>query len=448
MLCSSRGEWEQEEEQLNTAWATFEHLHLRKLEAEERQLIASEDADNSLAMLTQVEGQRKELEESIEEQRTQDDEVLVNQPVSLEEVRRNLPAWKDALKSEYDSLRNYGAIPPVGAEDFARLQEEYEVVETPPTMLVAVKKPPMRLKARAVACRNHAEGNATTAGGIDTVVVRTLVSLALDQELSILTSDVRTAFLQAPRRSTPGRITVLTPAILREAQCLELQGERWVVEKAMYGLTESPEDWGDFRNSRVKEMKWWSQGVKRWLRRSAEPHLWEVCQNDGSDEMSETSVVSYVAVYVDDLMVTGKRDVTLEVMEELAKTFQMTKPEEVTMEQEVTFCGYQIKKTETGYALHQGKYVEEVLKKHNIQKSEPVPCLKISDEPDERDPSKEDIKQAQILTGELGWVTSRTRPDIAFSVSIMSRMIHKRPKWVRETGMQVLKYLHGSRNCS
>ena len=51
------------------------------------------------------------------------------------------------------------------------------------------------------------------------------------------------------------------------------------------------------------------------------------------------------------------------------------------------------------------------------------------------------------MTGELGWLTSRTRPDIAFSVSIMARMIHKRPKWVtvKETGMQVLKYLHGSK---
>ena len=278
------------------------------------------------------------------------------------------------------------------------------------------------------------------------MVVRTLVSLAAHKDLTILTSDIKTAFLQAPRRLTPGRITILTPpTILREAQLLELQGERWVVERAMYGLTESPKDWGDYRNMRMSGMKWRSQGYQRWLRRSPEPHLWEVCQQDVA--MEEPSVICHVAVYVDDLMVTGKRDDARDVMDQLAKTFQMTSPEEVSETQEVTFCGYQIiQKTRTGFALHQQKYVQEVLQKHGVQCSESVPCLKISDGPEEQDPAREDIKQAQIVTDELGWLTSRTRPDIAFSVSIMARMIHKRPKWVKETGMQVLKYLHGSKS--
>ena len=213
----------------------------------------------------------------------------------------------------------------------------------------------------------------------------------------------------------------------------------------MYGLTESPKDWGDYRNLRMSSMKWSSQGFQRWLRRSPEPHLWEVCQQDVVTEESQPSVICHVAVYVDDLMVTGKREDAREVMDQLAKTFQMTSPEEVSESQEVTFCGYQIQKTKTGFALHQQKYVQEVLQKHGIQRSESVPCLKISDGPEEQDPAREDIKQAQIVTGELGWLTSRTRPDIAFSVSIMARMIHKRPKWVTETGMQVLKYLHGSK---
>ena len=305
----------------------------------------------------------------------------------------------------------------------------------------------MKLKARVVACGNHAQEatGCTTAGGVDTVVVRTLVSLAAHKDLTILTSDIKTAFLQAPRRLTPGRITILTPpAILREAQLLQLQGERWVVEKAMYGLTESPKDWGDYRNMRMSAMKWSSQGFQRWLRKSPEPHLWEVCQQDAVKEESQPSVICHVAVYVDDLMVTGKRDDARDVMDQLAKTFQMTSPEEVSETQEVTFCGYQIQKTRTGFALHQQKYVQEVLQKHGVQCSESVPCLKISDGPEEQDPAREDIKQAQIVTGELEWLTSRTRPDIAFSASIMARMIHKRPKWVKETGMQVLKYLHGS----
>ena len=389
-----------------------------------------------MEVIAQLDEQCKNIEKNFEDQKASreavEEEVLVNQPVPLEEVRRNLPQWKEALKKEYDSLIGYGAIRPIGSKEYAELQEQYEVVESIPTMLVAVKKPPMKLKARVVACGNHAQEatGCTTAGGVDTVVVRTLVSSSpqISKQLSSRLREVLTP-----------------PAILREAQLLQLQGERWVVEKAMYGLTESPKDWGDYRNLRMSSMKWSSQGFQRWLRRSPEPHLWEVCQQDVVTEESQPSVICHVAVYVDDLMVTGKREDAREVMDQLAKTFQMTSPEEVSETQEVTFCGYQIQKTKTGFALHQQKYVQEVLQKHGVQCSESVPCLKISDGPEEQDPAREDIKQAQIVTGELGWLTSRTRPDIAFSVSIMARMIHKRPKWVTETGMQVLKYLHGSK---
>ena len=471
MLCSNRGEcWSEvpnswcggsspttslpdtpqdESTAVNRAWATLEHLHLRKLEVEERQLIRGEAGEASLTVLSQVEEQCEEIENYIQEDNhnTDFEEVLVNQTVSLEEVRRNLPAWKEALMSEYESLKSFGAIRPVGPKELEQLHQEFEVVEKLPTMLVAVKKPPMRLKARIVACGNHAEAatGSTTAGGVDTVVVRTLISEAAHADLTILTSDVKTAFLQAPRRRTPGKVTILVPPmILREAQCLESSEERWVVEKAMYGLTESPKDWGDFRNLKMKEIRWSSKGQERWIRASPEPHLWEVCQQDEKEKEKDPVIVSHIAVYVDDLMVVGRREVALETVEQLAMTFSMTKPEEVTRGKEVTFCGYQIKKTETGYVLHQTKYIEEILKKHDIQKSESVPCHKVTDEPDEQEPSREEIRVAQVLTGELGWVTSRTRPDIAFAVSIMARMIHKRPKWVKETGLQVMRYLHGT----
>ena len=89
-----------------------------------------------------------------------------------------------------------GRSDPIGSTEYAELQEQYEVVESLPTMLVAVKKPPMKLKARVVACGNHAQEatGCTTAGGVDTVVVRTLVSLAAHKNLTILTSDIKTAF--------------------------------------------------------------------------------------------------------------------------------------------------------------------------------------------------------------------------------------------------------------
>ena len=42
------------------------------------------------------------------------------------------------------------------------------------------------------------------------------------------------------------------------------------------------------------------------------------------------------------------------------------------------------------------------------------------------------------------WITTRTRPDVAYTVGVMSRLLHKRPAYVAEIGQQCLEYLWGS----
>ena len=39
------------------------------------------------------------------------------------------------------------------------------------------------------------------------------------------------------------------------------------------------------------------------------------------------------------------------------------------------------------------------------------------------------------------WLTTRSRPDVAYTVGVMSRLLHKRPGYVVEIGQQCLKYL-------
>ena len=58
------------------------------------------------------------------------------------------------------------------------------------------------------------------------------------------------AFLQAPRR---GEKTTLVepPAILRQLGLCSY-GEKWRVKCALYGFTESPSDWGHFRDDTLR----------------------------------------------------------------------------------------------------------------------------------------------------------------------------------------------------
>ena len=49
-----------------------------------------------------------------------------------------------------------------------------------------------------------------------------------------------------------------------------------------------------------------------------------------------------------------------------------------------------------------------------------------------------------MWTGELMWVMGRTRPDLAYSVGLLSRLLHRRPQYVGKLAQQVLRYLAGS----
>ena len=159
---------------------------------------------------------REECRQVMEEKGYPSD-VLITRTVNMEEVKKHIDEWKPALISEYKSLLDHGAIKPMSEEEFEALKREDKVtVEVLPALLVATQKPPKKLKARIVACGNFASavGNSdieTAAGGVDNGTVRVLLSTSAHRGWSISTVDVRTAFLQAPRRATPGHVTVVQP---------------------------------------------------------------------------------------------------------------------------------------------------------------------------------------------------------------------------------------------
>ena len=130
----------------------------------------------------------------------------------------------------------------------------------------------------------------------------------------------------------------------------------------------------------------------------------------------------------------------------MEEKFTLATPEWVTGEKTVTFCGYEISKTDQGYALGQEKYIRDLMDKHNIKQTAGVPCPKVEEGPDEPAENLQGpvLRAAQQLCGELMWLTTRTRPDVAYTVGVMSRLLHRRPGYVVEVGQQCLKYLCGS----
>ena len=92
------------------------------------------------------------------------------------------------------------------------------------------------------------------AGGIDGTVLRCLFRKSSQEKWQIASTDVKTAFLLAPKRETK-MMVVIPPKVAVEAGVVD-PDERWIVERALYGLPSSRADWVAFRDSRLKLMEW------------------------------------------------------------------------------------------------------------------------------------------------------------------------------------------------
>ena len=102
-------------------------------------------------------------------------------------------------------------------------------------------------------------------------------------------------------------------------------------------------------------------------------------------------------------------------------------------------------RTAEGLEVGQQSYTAELLQRHGITRTRPTPASNtpVPEEPEEY--SKEELKVAQGLTGELLWLAIRTRPDIAFVTSLMGRLATKNPRFTAKLGREVLEYLAGTK---
>ena len=364
-----------------------------------------------------------------------EEEVLQTRVVTLEEVQADLMGWKEAFEKEVNTLKN-GPVSKIARQEVERLQREGQVVEILPMKAVATVKPPGKRKGRIVVCGNYAEEKSedVSVGGICSMALRATIHAAAARRWKIGTVDVKAAFLQAPRRDN-GKIAVVKPPMILKQMGLVEQDEWWRVNCAIYGFTESPADWANHRDLEgLRKMAWDQDGQRYEVCATPEAHPWKVRAG------GETQ--GYITVYVDDFLVAAREEVMQRVLEEMGKTWECSPPELVTEEAWTRYCGYEIKaKTGGGFLVRQGGYIRDLLERRNVEGSESTPVPKIEADEDEIDPAKEVIREAQALVGELMWISGRSRPDVAYGIGIMSRLIHRRPGYVCSLAKHLLRYL-------
>ena len=383
-----------------------------------------------------------------------DELFLQTRAIPLDQVRKELPLWEPPAREEVDNLENVmQAVERVTTRDIEQWTSQgYKILQIPGKAVTSRKSGTGRRKFRAVACGNFLEsatGSSTAAdtlyaSGVDSSTVRLVISHAASRsDWAGVVADVKCAFLHAPRRQeNAGEIWVIRPPyILVELGVLKAS-DRWRIQKAIYGLRSSPRDWQVHRDSVLRDMLIdWEGRTFRLVQAQSDESLWLIRQQGGGP------IAGTMVIYVDDLIIFAIRALCSAVLDAIKKVWQLSTPEWIEGAVPVKFCGLEILRFSSGYRVNQQSYIAELLSKHAVKDEAAVPLVRWTEPEALEEPSPEEVKSAQALTGALLWLSTRSRPDIAYSVARMAQFSTRSPQLVLSIGNQVLRYLKGIKCC-
>ena len=432
--------------------------------------------------------------------------VLQTYTVSLAEVKRDINLWKEPLQAELEALVGTGTIRRVKQSQLSQ-EPGYDRMEVAPAKIVpTIKSPSGKRKARIVICGNlvhqadHVrnvqmpdqemkvsdgaglqvpqcgkgdepggnpgggpDGNGPPdqsaasdlyAGGVDATALRCVLRKAAASSWSLASTDVRGAFLLAPRSQTKRPLLVIQPPRLLVATNVIPADERWVCEGAMYGLDTSPADWAAFRDQKMTGFRWETEEHRCHLVKSPEPNIWSIMGVSKTDYPEQqlnddayAQPLGFLIVYVDDVLCAAPSKVVESTLGRLRDEWTCSEVEWVSSEKWLKFCGLQLRWRGDDLLLGQPDFARELLDPHGPVAGRHIPLPKVDPIMDvEENIDLVDVRKCQQLLGELLWLSGRTRPDLAYAVSLLSGLVTKCPKRVLEVGKHLLGYVQETWN--
>lgn len=125
-----------------------------------------------------------------------------------------------------------------------------------------------------------------------------------------------------------------------------------------------------------------------------------------------------VQIYVDDIIFGGSSNALVSRFSDLmSREFQMSMMGELNF-----FLGLQIKQTQDGTFIHQGKYTKDILKKFDMGEGKPLSTHMSTSTTLDTDENGEPVDQKEYMSmiGSLLYLTAM-RPDIHFAVCLCAR---------------------------
>ncbi|CAE7214179.1 RE1 [Symbiodinium sp. CCMP2456] len=398
-----------------------------------------------------------DIEKVLAELAQENQPLQVTHTVSLQEVKRNLGAWKESAMKEFKNL--------VDSKNALKITKRHllppgcRIVPCKGVYTVKPDKGPLgyRRKTRFVACGNYVPENETTfdvyAAGLDATSLRTvLASSSTNPKWGWGVTDIRQAFVLA--RWLGGPVALQPPAIAFDLGLAE-EGDMWEVQQAIYGLRESPAMWSQYRDAQLTVARWNVDvdGVPVTMKLEqmiSDNQVWRIVREDG-----QGGPQGYLLVYIDDLLINAEENTMRSFFSWLSAKWEVDELDVLDYNHPIKFLGTELHKVPGGVEMAQEGFIKELLRAHGHKGTRskiqgPKETMILSDEEEraliDAEPvdisGKEDIvKEAQRRVGELLWLMGRSRPDIQHAVSIMSSRITRCPELVNKVGVRILDYL-------
>ena len=174
----------------------------------------------------------------------------------------------------------------------------------------------------------------------------------------------------------------------------------------------------------------------------ADENIWQVVVLKEGDEESDY-VAAYIVVYLDDIMYLGEPSTIADVHAWLSAEWTSSPLTWASDVDGIRFLGLEVYKTKLGYRMCQFGYLRELLRHHDLTNGPgartPCPQAVYDDR---------SLRKAQQMTGELLWLSTKSRPDLMHSVSSMSSLCLRDPILVERIGKRVLAYLFATSHLS
>ena len=162
-------------------------------------------------------------------------------------------------------------------------------------------------------------------------------------------------------------------------------------------------------------------------------------------------VIALSGIYIDDFLTAGPELVVRSFFASLRRMWKTSDPQYLTMDSELPFLGVSIRMTQDGILLYQHHYTQDFLREHSahisarkrttsgepehFKSDSPLP-------PDPTDPQHQEwVKRGQRILGGLLWLSTRTRPDLSYSVSSAAQVLIRDLELLKVKLRHLLQYL-------